>query len=138
MGTSFHASGAEFEAAQRDFDFLIPFQTRKLLSTADVAHILRREDDFVRKLVERGKLEAHLDSAYGNRLSARITRRSVCVHLARTANYLAADFYRPLIEAAQSLPTNLRVELILTLISGCDTAALTRIITRISAIKSTR
>jgi hypothetical protein len=72
-----------------DFDFLMPFQTKNLLRTGEVAAVIGRSPQFVRELVEQGKLEAHVSSAYGEgiRESPLITRRSVILYLAETANY---------------------------------------------------
>ena len=82
---TFRASQAEIDSAQMRFDWLIPFQAKQKLTTAEAAQCLARGQDFVRELVETGKLEAFGDSAFGERESLRITRRSVVVHLARTA-----------------------------------------------------
>jgi hypothetical protein len=69
-----------------EFDFLMPFQ-KNLLRTDEVADIIGRSKQFVHELVDSGRLEAHRDSAYGTRKSAVITRRSVILYLAETANY---------------------------------------------------
>jgi hypothetical protein len=69
-----------------EFDFLMPFQ-KNLLRTDEVSEIIGRSKQFVRELVNNGKLEAHKDSAFGTRESAAITRRSVILYLAETANY---------------------------------------------------
>jgi hypothetical protein len=108
----FSATQAEIDAAHRSFDFLIPFQHKQLLSTEEVARCLGREVDFVRQLVELGKLEAFQDSAFGTRLSNRITRRSVVVHLARTAQSPVDDFAEALIEAAASFSHAIRTRII--------------------------
>lgn len=106
------ASGAEIDAAQRNFDFLIPFQHKKLLTTDEVARCLGREVDFVRQLVEAGKLEAHQDSAFGKRLSNRITRRSVAVHLARTATRDPSIFVETVIDLVTQLSSTDRERLL--------------------------
>ncbi|HWM26576.1 MAG TPA: hypothetical protein VNP98_17295 [Chthoniobacterales bacterium] len=79
-------------ARQRDaveageYDFLIP--TRKpLMRTDEVAQVLHRSLDFVRALVGEGRLEAHRDSAKGDRATNIITRRSVVLYLAETSDY---------------------------------------------------
>jgi hypothetical protein len=69
-----------------DFDFLMPFQ-KNLLRTDEVSDVIGRSKQFVRELVEGGRLEAHKDSAFGDRQSAVITRRSVILYLAETSNY---------------------------------------------------
>jgi hypothetical protein len=78
---------------QGEFDFLmgddgvnLPLR-KKLLHPREVARIIGRELDYVRELVEAGRLEAHQDSAFGERKSNRITRRSVALYLAETAAY---------------------------------------------------
>lgn len=82
--------------ARGDFDFLMPFQ-KNLLRTDEVSEIIGRSRQFVHELLQEGRLEAHYDSVYsvasgdeprkGPRKSPRITRRSVILYLAETANY---------------------------------------------------
>jgi hypothetical protein len=74
-------------AEQATFNFLFPYGSRTVLNTREVGNVLGREQDFVRALVDAGKLETHKDSALGERESNRITSRSVLLHLARTARY---------------------------------------------------
>jgi hypothetical protein len=69
-----------------EYDFLIP--TRKPLMRMDeVCDAIRRSPNFVRALMDNGRLEAHRDSAKGDRLSSLITRRSVILYLAETSGY---------------------------------------------------
>lgn len=58
-----------------------------LLLTREVAGEIGRAQAFVRELIESGRLEAHQDSAFGTRKSNVVTRRSVLLYLAETANY---------------------------------------------------
>jgi hypothetical protein len=69
-----------------EFDFLIPTH-KGLMRTDEVAAVIHRGTAFVRELVEQGRLEAHRDSAKGERNTNIITRRSVTLYLARTSNY---------------------------------------------------
>jgi hypothetical protein len=69
-----------------EYDFLIP--TRKpLMRTDEVASAIHRSLGFVRALIEDGRLETHKDSAKGERLTNSVTRRSVILYLAETADY---------------------------------------------------
>jgi hypothetical protein len=69
-----------------EYDFLIP--TRKpLMRTDEVAIAIHRSLDFVRALIEDGRLEAHRDSATGKRNTSIVTRRSVVLYLAETSDY---------------------------------------------------
>lgn len=69
-----------------EYDFLIP--TRKPLMRADeAASAIHRSTDFVRALIEDGRLEAHKDSATGKRNTNIVTRRSVVLYLAETSDY---------------------------------------------------
>lgn len=72
--------------ARGDFDFLLPYQ-KPLWRTDEVAEVIGRSIQYVRALIEDGRLEAHQDSAFGERKSNLITRRSVLIYLAETANY---------------------------------------------------
>ncbi|HMJ06382.1 MAG TPA: hypothetical protein VK474_09035 [Chthoniobacterales bacterium] len=87
----FSASDAELASAQRNFDFLMPYK-KALLTTKEVAQVIGREQDFVRELIQEGRLESHADSAFGLMKSNRVTRRSVLVYFARTAQYEPAQF----------------------------------------------
>jgi hypothetical protein len=69
-----------------DFDYLMPF-SKNLLRAREVSEVISRSVQFVRALIEDGRLEAHLDSVWGDRESPRITNRSVILYLAETANY---------------------------------------------------
>ena len=77
---------AQQAVARGDFDYLMPFQ-KSLLRTDEVAGVIGRSKQFVRELIEQGRLEAHVDCAWGTRESSRVTRRSVILYLAETANY---------------------------------------------------
>jgi hypothetical protein len=69
-----------------EYDFLIP--TRKpLMRTDEVAVAIHRSLNFVRALIDDGRLESHQDSATGNRNTNIVTRRSVVLYLAETADY---------------------------------------------------
>jgi hypothetical protein len=112
---AFRASQAEIESAQMRFDWLIPFQTKQKLTTAEAAQCLARGEDFVRELVEQGRLEAFGDSAFGTRESLRITRRSIVVHLARTAKSDPDDFVAAFIDVAARMSAVGRKKLIAAL-----------------------
>jgi hypothetical protein len=94
-----------------DFDFLMPFQ-KNLLRTDEVAGVISRSPAFVRELVEQGKLEGHVNCAWGTRESYRVTRRSVILHLAEIANYDPSFLV-------------LRIE---ALLKGLNESALTRLV----------
>jgi hypothetical protein len=97
--TAHQPSKATTRAEQGEFDFLIPWgPLKKLATTAEVARVIGRQVDFVRALVESGRLESHADSATGEQLSNRITTRSVRVLMAETAQYESADLL-PRLEA---------------------------------------
>lgn len=73
-------------AENGEYDFLIP--TRKpLMRTDEVAIAIHRSLNYVRALIEDGRLEAHRDSATGDRSTNIVTRRSVILYLAETADY---------------------------------------------------
>lgn len=74
-----------------EFDFLQPYR-KQLLRTDEVGTLIGRDPRYVRDLVESGRLEAHRDSATGERKSNIITSRSVLLYLVETANYVPADF----------------------------------------------
>jgi hypothetical protein len=69
-----------------DFDFLLPYQ-KPLWRVDEVSAIIHRSTQYVRQLIEDGRFEAHQDSALGERKSSLVTRRSVLLYLAETANY---------------------------------------------------
>lgn len=71
-----------------EYDFLIPVQ-KSLLRQDEVAEVLDRSTQFVGELIDRGRLEAHRDHAFGAglRKSNRVTRRSLILYLAETSNY---------------------------------------------------
>lgn len=72
--------------ARGDFDFLLPFQ-KPLWRTDEVADVIGRSTQFVRELIDDGRLEAHQDSAYGERKTNLVTRRSVLLYQVSIANY---------------------------------------------------
>jgi hypothetical protein len=72
--------------ANGEFDFLLPL-AKNLWRTDEVADAIGRGTQYVRQLVEEGRLEAHKDSAFGSRESSLITRRSLVLYFAETANY---------------------------------------------------
>lgn len=77
--------------ANGEFDFLLPL-AKSLWRTDEVGDAIGRSTQSVRELIEQGRLEAHQDSAYGSRNSNLVTRRSVVLYLAETANYDPAYF----------------------------------------------
>jgi hypothetical protein len=72
--------------ARGDFDFLLPFQ-KPLWRTDEVADVIGRSIAYVRALIEEGRLEAHQDSAFGERKTNLVTRRSVLLYQVSIANY---------------------------------------------------
>lgn len=98
----FKASEAEFANAQRNFDFLMPYR-KALYTIKEVCEAIQRGPDFVRELIDDGRLETHADSAFGELKSNRITRRSVVVYLARTALYDPAHFIDSIEELLKTL-----------------------------------
>lgn len=81
------------EAAVKDgeFDFLLPY-AKSLYRTDEAAECIGRDPAYVRDLIEKGRLEAHRDTAIkGGRLSNRVTRRSLLLYLAETADYRSDD-----------------------------------------------
>jgi hypothetical protein len=73
------------------FDFLMPYD-KPLYRTDEVATTIQRSHNSVRELIEAGRLEAHRDSIFGIRKSNLVTRRSVLLYLAETANYDPSSF----------------------------------------------
>jgi hypothetical protein len=82
---------ARFQSAvdRGEFEFLMPYE-KPLYRTNEVAETIGRDQAYVRVLVEAKRLEAHRDSAFGTRKSNLITRRSLVLYLAETANYQPA------------------------------------------------
>ena len=86
-------------ALQPEFDFLILYGPRKQsFTTIEVAEILGVSDEFVRLLISGGELHAHLHGlgedkktdagkTIAARKTARVTRESLRLYLAKTANY---------------------------------------------------
>lgn len=72
--------------AAGEFDFLLPL-AKNLWRTDEVAGAIGRSMQYVRQLVEEGRLEAYKDSACGGRKSSLITRRSLVLYFAETANH---------------------------------------------------
>lgn len=99
--------------ANGDFDFLLPL-AKNLWRTDEVADAIGRSIQYVRQLIESGRLEAHKDSAYGTRESSLVTRRSVLLYLAETATYDPAYFVIRLESAIKKLPTQSLDRLIVT------------------------
>jgi hypothetical protein len=73
-----------------EYDFLLPY-SKALYRTDEVADCIGRDPAYVRALIDAGRLEAHRDSALGDRKSSRVTRRSILVYLVETANYETID-----------------------------------------------
>jgi hypothetical protein len=107
----FSASDAEFALAQRHFDFLMPYK-KALYSVREAAKAIGREQDFVRKLIELGRLEAHADSAFGTQKTNLVTRRSILVYHARTAQYAPADFIESFADLLRALTPDQLTKLI--------------------------
>jgi len=107
----FTATDAELALAQRNFDFLMPYK-KGLLTVPEVAKTIGREQDFVRELIAEGRLESHADSAFGERKSNRVTRRSVLVYFARTAEYDPAAFIDTFVELFRTLTAEQLTKLI--------------------------
>src|SRR5437763_423877 len=74
------------ENEKSEFGVFLPFE-KPLYRTDEVCKAIGREQAYVRALIEAGRLEAHQDSAFGIRKSNLVTRRSVLLYLAETANY---------------------------------------------------
>ena len=83
-------SGAEAGAKNGEYDFLLPY-AKPLYRTDEAADCICRDPAYVRALIESGRLEAHRDSALGDRKSSRVTRRSILLYLIETANYETID-----------------------------------------------
>jgi hypothetical protein len=98
----FSASPAEIEAARRTFDFLMPYK-KSLFTTPEVCKVICRGRDYVRELIAQGRLESHADSAFGQQKSNTVTRRSVLVYLARTAQYDPSHFLDSIIDLLGTL-----------------------------------
>jgi hypothetical protein len=109
------SSDAEIEAAQISFDWLVKFQTKKLLSTAEAAECIGRGQDFVRRLASDGRLEAFGDSAFGERETLVISRRSVVVYMARTAKSDPDLFLTSFLDVAQTMSAIGKTKLIAAL-----------------------
>lgn len=73
------------------FDFLVPFRKPSLLP-AEAARCLNKSPDFVRDLIQLGKLEAIPMAAKGEREVYIVTRRSVLLYLVERAQFDPADF----------------------------------------------
>lgn len=81
---------AEAAAKNGEYDFLLPY-AKPLYRTDEAADCICRDPAYVRALIESGRLEAHRDSALGDRKSSRVTRRSILLYLIETANYECID-----------------------------------------------
>jgi hypothetical protein len=69
-----------------DYDFLAPYK-KPLYRTDEAADTISRSTEFIRCLIEEGRLEAHRDSASGDRKSSLVTRRSLLLYQVSIANY---------------------------------------------------
>lgn len=107
----FSATEKELATAQLNFDFLMPFK-KATLNTQEVGQVIGFGDDYVRKLIEDGRLEAHADSAFGTRPTYRVTRRSILVYFARTAQYDPAQFLDGFKDLLRSLTSEQLTKLI--------------------------
>jgi len=90
------------EAVQQGwFDFLVPYRS-PMISPVQVAKSLGRDVDHVYSLIERGKLENH--GVPGRKVERyRITRRSLLVYMAESANYSPNDIVDRLVDIASAL-----------------------------------
>jgi len=82
------------EAGQLAFDWLIPWGPRKqILTTPEASEVLSVGQDVIRALIETAELHAHRFNATGEteRKTNRVTRESVRLYLAKTADYGHAD-----------------------------------------------
>ena len=68
--------------------------TRALLTTTVAAKAIGCHQEYVRNLIEDGRLDAHsFNSTGGTRPSWRVQRRSVVLYLAETAKYDPVQFF---------------------------------------------
>jgi hypothetical protein len=102
----FNASPEDLAVSQRAFCFLIPVK-KNLLTTGEVARFIGRNEDYVRQLLDEGRMEYHADSAFGTR----VTRRSVLYYLLKTAQYEPDGFLSWLADLAESLTPEQRTSL---------------------------
>ena len=100
------------EHAQLNFDWLVPFQFKQLLTPAEAGACIARSENYVRALVEAGRLESFADSALGERKSLLITRRSVVVYLAKIAQLDPDHYVDQVIEAAERMSTAARQKVV--------------------------
>jgi hypothetical protein len=83
------------------FDFLVPYRA-VTVSPVQAARSLGRDVDHVYSLIERGKLEAH--GVPGRKVERyRITRRSLVLYMAESANYNPNDLLERLAEITATL-----------------------------------
>ncbi|GEM_PF-1828364 len=88
-------------AAQGWFDFLVPYKS-EVISPVQCAKSLGRDVQHVYSLIERGKLEAH--GVPGRDVQRyRITRRSLVLYMAESANYSPNDLVDRLVDVAATL-----------------------------------
>lgn len=85
------SKSARKELENGGFEFLLPYK-KELYRTDEAAETIGRGLQFVRDLIELGRLEAHRDSATGERGTSLVTRRSLALYLAETSNYAPGDF----------------------------------------------
>lgn len=69
-----------------EWSFLMPFG-KALIRTDEACELIGRSPQYVRELIEAGRLESHQDTVRGTRLTNLITRRSVELYLIETSNY---------------------------------------------------
>jgi hypothetical protein len=99
------------------FEFLLPY-AKALLRPDEASDCLDLSRNHIYSLILEGKLEAHADSER-ERLTYRITRRSVLARLAKTAQYEPDDF----------------LEVLETLIKTLSASQIDRLIVRAQRIK---
>jgi hypothetical protein len=80
------------------FDFLVPYRS-PLISPVQVAKSLGKDVDHVYSLCQRGKLEDH--GVPGRKVQRRkITKRSLLLYMAESANYSPADIVDRAVDVA--------------------------------------
>ena len=74
----------------------------EMLTTSEVGKVIGYNQDYVRNLIEEGRIEAH-NGGTGTRPSWRVRRRSVVLYLAETAKYDPAEFFERVLSLLQCL-----------------------------------
>lgn len=105
------------QGVQTSFDFITGISHRELMRVDEVCARLGVERDYVYDLIASGDLETHRKQGR-ERSSFLVTRRSVLAWLAKSADYVPADFVATLVELAGKLNQRERAELIQRLQSG--------------------